>query len=119
MSKSPPPPSFSTQEGRGNHIYTAVDISFDVPLFLITQVHKERFRKYTLDDGAVFEPSANDLQTALEGVAVAISATLGAVPRLVTEPRFAHFWASAGGKPAYTQLTALVRDWVRVRVGLV
>lgn len=73
-------------------------------------MHKERFRKYTLNDGVVFEPSASHLQKALEGVAVAISATLGAVPRLVTEPRFAHFWATTGGKPAYTQLTTLVRE---------
>jgi hypothetical protein len=79
-------------------------------------VHKERFRKYTLDDGVIFEPSASQLQKALEGVVVAISATLGAVPRLITEPRFAHFWVTTGGKPAYTQLTALVRErgWVRV-----
>jgi hypothetical protein len=81
------------------------------------QVHKERFRKYTLDDGVVFEPSASQLQKALEGVVVAISATLGAVPRLITEPRFAHFWVTTGGKPAYTQLTALVRERVWVRVG--
>ena len=81
---------------------------FFVEGFLVTEeadavereLNKERFRRYTLEDGAVFEPSADDLQAALEGVASGISTTLGAVPRLITEPRFTHFWA-AGGKPTY------------------